>query len=244
MQATTNQQIGLNVITELIIGYALPGRPIAMMLFKTWGYNTMTQALQFTSDFKLGHYMKISHRPMFWCQIVATVVAGTVQLSVQAWMFSNIEDLCSPDQRDGFTCPYTTVFGTASIVVGSHLLAIYRLLCSGLLSQWGVIGPQHFFSHGQLYHGLVFFFLVGVIAPLIQWVMHKGFKMNFLKYVNFPLIFSASNSMPLATPLNFVAWAFVCFVFNYRIRRRHFGWWSKYNCESIILVFHDNGADF
>jgi OPT family oligopeptide transporter len=134
IQATTNQQVGLNVITELIIGYALPGRPIAVMLFKTWGSNTMWQALDFTLDFKLGHYMKVSHRPMFWCQTVATVVASTVQVSVQEWMFSNIEDLCSPDQRDGFTCPYTTVFGTVSIVVSYHSLAIYCLLCSKLLS--------------------------------------------------------------------------------------------------------------
>ena len=37
IQAITNQQIGLNVIAELIIGYALPGRPLAMMMFKTWG---------------------------------------------------------------------------------------------------------------------------------------------------------------------------------------------------------------
>ena len=35
-----------------------------MMLFKTWGYTTMTQALQFTSDFKLGHYMKIPYVPI------------------------------------------------------------------------------------------------------------------------------------------------------------------------------------
>lgn len=34
IQAITNQQVGLNVITELVIGYALPGRPIAMMMFK------------------------------------------------------------------------------------------------------------------------------------------------------------------------------------------------------------------
>lgn len=76
IQAITNQQIGLkcvvsiikceqslimvnSVITELVIGYALPGRPIAMMMFKTWGYITMYQALQFTSDFKLAHYMKL-----------------------------------------------------------------------------------------------------------------------------------------------------------------------------------------
>jgi|SRR6266850_976964 len=38
IQAITNQQVGLNVITELIVGYALPGKPIAMMIFKTFGY--------------------------------------------------------------------------------------------------------------------------------------------------------------------------------------------------------------
>jgi OPT family oligopeptide transporter len=117
--AMTNQAIALNFVTEMIIGYALPSRPIAMMMFKTWGQTTMTRALAFTSDFKLGHYMKIPPRPMFWCQIVATVIASTVQLGVQAWMFSNIKDICSPNQPDGFTCPHTTVFGTASIIV-SH----------------------------------------------------------------------------------------------------------------------------
>ena len=34
IQAITNQQIGLNVITELIVGYALPGKPVALMMFK------------------------------------------------------------------------------------------------------------------------------------------------------------------------------------------------------------------
>jgi OPT family oligopeptide transporter len=115
--ATTSQQLGLNVIAELIIGYALPGRPIAMMLFKTWGHITMNQAIMFLSDFKLAHYMKIAHRPMFFCQVVATIVAGTVQLGVQTWMFSNIEGFCDADQKDGFICPYTTLFGNASIIV-------------------------------------------------------------------------------------------------------------------------------
>ena len=34
IQAITSNQLGLNVITELIIGYMVPGRPIAMMQFK------------------------------------------------------------------------------------------------------------------------------------------------------------------------------------------------------------------
>lgn len=92
----------VSVITELVIGYALPGKPIAMMMFKTWGYITMAQALTFASDFKLGHYMKVPPRPMFWSQVVATVVAGTVQLGVQSWMFTNIPAMCDPEQPNGF----------------------------------------------------------------------------------------------------------------------------------------------
>ena len=142
IQAITNQQVGLNVITELIIGYALPGRPIAMMMFKTWGYITMAQALQFTQDFKLAHYMKVPPRPMFFCQVVATVIAGTVQLGVQAWLFTNIEDMCASDQPDGFICPSTQVFGTASIIVsGPSLLVLVRDL-GGLTRSlsWLIVG--------------------------------------------------------------------------------------------------------
>jgi OPT family oligopeptide transporter len=130
--AISNQDIGLTVIAELIIGYALPGRPIPMMMFKTWSYNTVVQALTFTSDFKLGHYMKIPPYTMFSCQLIATIISGTVQLGVQAWMFSNIEDICSPDQKDGFICPSTAVFGTASIIVS--LSSFFGFDCCMLVS--------------------------------------------------------------------------------------------------------------
>jgi hypothetical protein len=236
MRATTSQLPGLNVITELIIGYALPGRPTAMMLFKTWGYMTMIQATTFISDFKLAHYMKIPHRPMFFCQVVATIVAGTVQLGVQAWMFSNIEGLCEADQKDGFICPGTIVFGNASIIV-SKLVVLAHTFCIPWLKdvalQWGVIGPRRLFSYGQLYYGLVFFFLAGILAPLFQWILHKKFRIGFLKYINLPVALGSMAEMPPATPLNYVPGVFICFIFNYIIRRRHFDWWAKYNCESL-----------
>jgi OPT family oligopeptide transporter len=122
IEAMTNIEIGLNVITELIIGYLLPGRSIAMMMFKTWGTSTAYQALTFTLTLKLGHYMKIPPRSIFFCQIVGTVVGSLVQLGVQEWMFAQIDDLCSPNQKDDFTCPNTRVFGTASNIVKSLLL--------------------------------------------------------------------------------------------------------------------------
>ena len=210
IQAITNQQVGLNVITELIIGYALPGRPIAMMMFKTWGYITMAQALTFTSDFKLGHYMKIPPRPMFWCQVVATAVAGTVQLGVQSWVFTNIDDICTEHQKDGFSCPNTTVFGTASII-------------------WGVIGPARQYSSGQIYNKLMWFFLIGAGLPLATFFIQKRWPGSFLKYVNWPVVFTGTGNIPPATPTNYIAWCLVGFIFNYVVRRRNFSWWTKYN---------------
>ncbi|KAF8904882.1 OPT oligopeptide transporter [Mucidula mucida] len=209
IQALTNQQVGLNVITELIIGYALPGRPIAMMMFKTWGYITMAQALTFSSDFKLGHYMKIPPRPMFCAQIVATIIAGTVQLGVQSWMFTNIEGMCTVDQKDGFICPGTEVFATASII-------------------WGVIGPGVQFSKGATYYPLVYFFLIGAICPVALWALNKRYPNSALRYVN-PVIFNGSGYIPPATAINYVPWAAVGLTFQYLIRRRYFSWWTKYN---------------
>ncbi|KAL1750247.1 OPT oligopeptide transporter protein-domain-containing protein [Schizophyllum commune] len=210
IQAVTNRQIGLNVITELIVGFMLPGKPVAMMMFKTYGYITMAQAMQFTADFKLGHYMKVPPRPMFWCQIVATMIAGTVQLAVQAWMFTNIPGLCTQNQRDNFTCPSTQVFGTASII-------------------WGVIGPKLQFSAGQVYYTLTFFFLIGAACPIILWLITKKYPTTILNYLNFPLVFSGTSDIPPATAVNYVGWATVGFVFQYLIRRRWFGFWTKYN---------------
>ncbi|KAF9038022.1 OPT oligopeptide transporter [Panaeolus papilionaceus] len=229
IQAITNQQVGLNVITELIIGYGLPGRPVAMMMFKTWGYITMAQALTFTSDFKLGHYMKVPPRSMFWAQVVATVIAGTVQLGVQAWMFTNIPGMCSEDQPDGFICPSTEVFGTASII-------------------WGVIGPARQFSKGQVYYSLTFFFLAGFMCPVIAYVIGLRFPNSWVRYINFPVIFSGTGAIPPASAVNYVPWGIVGFIFQYVIRRRHFSWWTKYNyvlsaaldaglAVSVVLIF-------
>ncbi|KAH7096465.1 OPT oligopeptide transporter [Auriculariales sp. MPI-PUGE-AT-0066] len=213
IQAITNQQVGLNVITELIIGYWMPGRPIAMMMFKTWGYITMAQALTFTSDFKLGHYMKVPPRAMFFAQVVCTIIAGTVQLGVQAWMFTNIEGMCEDDQKNGFICPSTQ------------------------------------FSHGQIYYGLVFFFLVGALAPVITYYLTKLFPNSpVLRYLNWPVLFSGTGYIPPASAVNYVPWTIVGFIFQYVIRRRHFAWWAKYNyvlsaaldagvAVSVIIIF-------
>ncbi|KAG2688643.1 hypothetical protein I3760_09G105900 [Carya illinoinensis] len=69
IQATTNQQPGYDITAEFIIGYILPGKPIANLLFKIYGRISTVHALSFLSDLKLGHYMKIPPRCMYTAQV-------------------------------------------------------------------------------------------------------------------------------------------------------------------------------
>lgn len=56
------------------MGLIYAGRPIANVCFKTYGYMSMTQAISFLSDFKLGHYMKIPPRSMFLVQVCSVSI--------------------------------------------------------------------------------------------------------------------------------------------------------------------------
>ncbi|KAF8550793.1 hypothetical protein OG21DRAFT_369595 [Imleria badia] len=247
IQAITNQQVGLNVITKLIVGYALPGRPIAMMMFKTWGYITMTHALGFASDFKLGHYTNIPPRSMFWgtshriphnLRIGLPTSIKLKSLPYTPGRFnlayklgcSRIFPTCVARHKRMHSFPNTEVFATGSIV-------------------WGVIGPMRMFSSGQIYSALTYWFLIGAVCPLIAYMVHLKWPDSFIRYVNFPVIFSGPGAIAYASGLNYVAWAIVSFIFQYHIRRRHFSWWIKYNyvlsaaldtglaCAVILIFF-------
>lgn len=63
------QQPGYDIIAQFIIGYILPGKPIANLLFKIYGRISTIHALSFLSDLKLGHYMKIPPRCMYTAQV-------------------------------------------------------------------------------------------------------------------------------------------------------------------------------
>ncbi|KAI5783978.1 OPT oligopeptide transporter protein-domain-containing protein [Pyronema domesticum] len=212
VMAITNTQSSLFLICQLVCGWLYPGRPVANMLFVTYGYITSTQGLKFAADLKLGHYMKIPPRLLFGVQMVATVVGGLTQVGVLSWMFTNIRGICTEQAINGFTCPIARVHFNGSIL-------------------WGVVGPQRFFGRGELYRPLIWAFLIGAIGPLLIWALwrHLGSHRNsILKSISLPVLFGSLSWIPPATGLNFSAWAIVCYIFNWRIRSSKKQWWGKY----------------
>ena len=48
---------------------------------------------------KLGHYMKIDPRTLFWAQFAATIWGSLVQIAVLEWAYGAIDNLCAADQK-------------------------------------------------------------------------------------------------------------------------------------------------
>ncbi|KAJ9180811.1 hypothetical protein P3X46_009017 [Hevea brasiliensis] len=227
IQATTNQQPGYDIIAQFIIGYILPGKPIANLLYKIYGRISTIHALSFLSDLKLGHYMKIPPRCMYVAQLVGTLVAGTVNLAVAWWMLENIENICDVEAlhpESPWTCPKYRVTFDASVI-------------------WGLIGPRRLFGPGGMYRNLVWLFLIGAFLPVPVWILSKMFpEKTWIPLINIPVISYGFAGMPPATPTNIASWLITGTIFNYFVFRYRKHWWQKYNY--VLSAALDAGTAF
>ncbi|KAH8899059.1 OPT superfamily oligopeptide transporter [Thozetella sp. PMI_491] len=210
LEGTTNQRIFLNIITELIAGYAWPGKAIANMMVKVYGYNSVKHGMDFAQDLKLGQYMKIPPRVLFVGQVYASILASATQTGVLRWMIGNIPDLCKPTNTQRFTCNGAKVVYNASLI-------------------WGTIGPQRMFQLGQIYTAQMFFFLIGPVVTIAVYLLYRRYPHSWLRYVNVPIFFNAAGQIPPANTTQYSLWFIVGFIFNYYIRKRAFDWWKRYN---------------
>lgn len=214
IQATTNQQVGLNVITELVIGYIYPGKPLASVSFKTYGYISMAQAITFIQDFKLGQYMKIPPKSMFVVQLVGTVVASTVYFGTAWWLLDSVENICNPaklPEGSPWRCPGDDVFCNASII-------------------WGVVAPLRMFGRLGLYSKMNYFFLIGLLAPIPVWALSRIYpEKKWIKLINMPIILGSTSLMRPASAVNYLMWGLVGVVFNIYVFRKYKGWWGRNN---------------
>ncbi|KAI0509934.1 hypothetical protein KFK09_010534 [Dendrobium nobile] len=225
--ATTNQTPGLNIITEYVMGLILPGKPIANVCFKVYGYMSMSQAVAFLSDFKLGHYMKIPPKSMFLVQFAGTIVAGTINLGVAWWLLGSIKNICQDEllpPNSPWTCPGDRVFFDASVI-------------------WGLVGPRRIFGSLGNYGALNWCFLVGAVGPIIVWLFHRAFPhQSWIPLINLPVLLGATANMPPATPLNYNVWVIVGTIFNFFVFRYRKKWWVRYNY--ILSAALDAGVAF
>ncbi|EPS65868.1 hypothetical protein M569_08909, partial [Genlisea aurea] len=225
--ATTNQTVPLGLFSEYMMGLINPGKPIANACFRVYAYATLSQAVSFLSDFKLGHYMKIPPKSMFIVQTLGTILAGAVNMVVAWWLLTSIENICDTallPPGSIWTCPYDRIFYADTVI-------------------WGLIGPRRTFGELGNYDPINWFFLAGASGPVAVWLLHRAFpKQSWIPLINLPVLLGSSYFMFPAAPLNYNAWIVIGTAFNFFVFRYRKDWWKRYNY--ILAAALDAGVAF
>ena len=120
-------------------------------------------------------------------------------------MLGHIDNVCGADQANNFTCPNGRTTWSSSVI-------------------WGLIGPARLYSAGKIYSGLLHFFWIGALAPVITWYLYRKTGRIIFKQINWPLIFVGTYNVPPSTGINYTSWALVNVIFNLWIFKKFFAW--------------------
>ncbi|CAK9684795.1 OPT family small oligopeptide transporter [Candida parapsilosis] len=206
--STTGFSFGLNVLVELIVGYAIPNSGIALITLKAFGYNIDSQASNYITDQKLAHYAKIPPKAIFKGQLISTLINIVVSLTVANWQLGNISDICDRHQKDKLSCPGANTYFYSSV-------------------QYGEIGPQKVFS--GLYPVLKWCFLLGVLLvfPCV-WFKNNG-PIRLARYFQPSVLIGGFLDFAPYNLSYFTGGLYISYIFMYRIKRDYLLWWEKYN---------------
>lgn len=222
INAVSGMSFGLNVFTEMVCGYILPGYPIANMYFKTLGYNTMAQAGIMAQDLKIGHYLKVPPKMTFLHQMLGTLIGCIFNYIVNAIITTNEREvLLNPEGNQFWNGNGPQTINSAGIT-------------------WGAIGPAAMFGPDTQYYIVLWAFVIGFALPVPFWLLHKKFPNVGFNYINIPVLLQGVVLMPGAN----TSWITVSFIIilvtQGYIKRRHRAWFAKHNY--LISAALDSGT--
>ncbi|KAH8647115.1 OPT oligopeptide transporter protein-domain-containing protein [Xylariales sp. PMI_506] len=210
MKAVTGIDVTLNVLAELIGGSWVQGNALAMNYFKTFGYVTCAQAVWFSNDLKLAHYIKIPPRQTFAAQMIGTLVSTFVCTGVLNFQMNKIPGVCNADAPDRFICPNINTFFTASIL-------------------WGTVGSNKVFGKDGMYTLLLIGFPIGLLVPIAFYYAQKRWRYSWLRLAHPVAIlyggliwapYNLSYIWP-AVPIAWFSWI--------HLKNKYLAFWSRYN---------------
>ncbi len=214
--ATAGTTVGLNVLVELIVGYALPGNGTALNIIKCYGYMVDGRAGNYIETLKIGHYCQIPPRAQFRGLLIMITVQILIVVAMVNWQITTIPNFCVLYSKERFWCIGSRTFYTASVF-------------------WGVIGPKRVF--GGLYPVLQYAFLIGAIVPFPNLVFRKFYPKLGL-YFKPELILIGMIQSSLSGQITEL---YKGFIFMFLIFRYYPAWWEKYNYVLLSAIQGGSG---
>ncbi|KAG6376474.1 OPT oligopeptide transporter protein-domain-containing protein [Boletus reticuloceps] len=220
LYAITGINISVQTFVQMIAGYLHPGQPMANMYFVLYSYNTVVQAGLLLRDLKIGQYAKLPPRASFTAQIIGILLGAILNyFLMNSIIDSQREILLSVQGTNIWSGQQPQQYNSQAIA-------------------WGGLGHE-LFSAGKRYQWVPLSYLVGLVAPVPFWLVHRYWPRFRTDYVYIPIVCAFIGWLCVGINSSSLSLFAVAFLSQWWIRTRYPRWFQKYNY--IVAAALDGG---
>jgi OPT family oligopeptide transporter len=217
LYAISNFQVAVGTTNELLYGYMVNSisghrHPAGASTYGSIAGDAWYRAQYMLQDQKIGHYMHIPPRAVFFSQVFGELIGIPINYGVVQWVISTKGDFLTGKKTD----PLGQWTG--------QTLASYNSL--GV--QYVVIGPARLFRE-HIFRPLPYGFLFGAGAPLIIYAFHRFFPRARFDLWNVTVFASAMSYFYGNLSTGFTSRLIVAYISMYYFYRYRFKVWKDYN---------------
>jgi OPT family oligopeptide transporter len=217
LYALSNFQVAVGTTNELLYGYmvnAISGHrhPAGASTYGAIAGDAWYRAQYMLQDQKIGHYMHIPPRAVFFSQIFGELIGIPINYGVIQWVLRTKGEYL----RGAIADPLGQWTGQS--LATSNSLGV----------QYVVIGPARLFKE-HIFHPLPYGFLFGAGAPLIVYAFHRFFPRARFDLWNVTIFASALSYFYGNLSTGFTSRLIVAYISMYYFYRYRFNVWKQYN---------------
>ncbi|WBW72749.1 oligopeptide transporter 7 [Schizosaccharomyces osmophilus] len=217
LYALSNFQLAIGTFNELIYGYmihAVSGfkHPAGASSYGAIAGDAWYRAQYMLQDQKIGHYMHIPPRAVFFSQIFGELLGVPVNYGCLRWVLNTKREFLSGEKKDPLHQ------WTGQSLVSYNTMAI----------QYVLIGPKRLFAEA-MYRPLPYGFLAGALAPAIIYILFRLFPKGKFHLWNITIFCSTMSHFYGNLSTGYFSSFIGGTITNFYFYRYRHNLWRKYN---------------
>ncbi|KAF2108814.1 OPT oligopeptide transporter protein-domain-containing protein [Lophiotrema nucula] len=219
LYALSSFQVQIGSFNELLYGYMVNAgsghrHPSGASTYGAIGGDIWYRAQYMLQDQKIGHYMHVSPRAIFFSQIFGELMGVPINYGIIQWVLKSKREYLLGDKVDAL-----------------HQWTGQRLVSSNNLGvQYVLIGPKRLFQQ-HMYNPLQYGFLFGALAPVIVYALHRAFPRSPLRFRlwNVTIFASGMSIFYGNVSTGYISQFIVAYICMHYYLKHRFETWKRYN---------------
>ncbi|KAM0722695.1 hypothetical protein Q7P37_002136 [Cladosporium fusiforme] len=230
LYALSNFQLPIGTVNELLYGLMVNSvdgfkNPVGASVYGSIAGNAWYRAQLNLQDMKIGHYMHIPPRDVFFSQVFGSFLGIPVNYAVIRWVLDTKSD-----------------YLTGKVTDPSHQWTGQELVSNLTMAvQYVMIGPRRLFQQ-HIYHYLPLGFLLGAVAPVFIYTLHRLFPRAKFHLFNTTIFFSTMAHFYGNISTGYFSRLIGGFVVMFWAYRYRYTLWARWNY--ILAAAFDAGFNF